>query len=83
MDMTALLKTFDITSDSAGTLPVYSPIDGAQIATIISAFNFPVAVWAWNAALALVCGNALLWKPSEKTPVTALACQALFDRHAC
>jgi len=192
MDMTALLKTFDITSDSAGTLPVYSPIDGAQIATlkehsaadvakataaaqdafmqwraipapvrgefvrllgeelrenkealgqlvtlecgkllseglgevqemidicdfavglsrqlygltiaserpghhmremwhplgvvgIISAFNFPVAVWAWNAALALVCGNALLWKPSEKTPVTALACQALFDRAA-
>ena len=190
--MTALLKTFDITSDSAGTLPVYSPIDGAQIATlkehsaadvakataaaqdafmqwraipapvrgefvrllgeelrenkealgqlvtlecgkllseglgevqemidicdfavglsrqlygltiaserpghhmremwhplgvvgIISAFNFPVAVWAWNAALALVCGNALLWKPSEKTPVTALACQALFDRAA-
>lgn len=47
---------------------------------IISAFNFPVAVWAWNAALALVCGNAILWKPSEKTPVTALACQTLFVR---
>ncbi|GJL84417.1 MAG: aldehyde dehydrogenase [Micavibrio sp.] len=47
---------------------------------IISAFNFPVAVWAWNAALALVCGNALIWKPSEKTPITALACQNLFDR---
>ncbi len=47
---------------------------------IISAFNFPVAVWAWNAALALVCGNALVWKPSEKTPLTALACQALLDR---
>ncbi len=47
---------------------------------IISAFNFPVAVWAWNAALALVCGNALVWKPSEKTPLTALACQALFNR---
>ena len=47
---------------------------------IISAFNFPVAVWAWNAALALVCGNALIWKPSEKTPLTALATQALFDR---
>jgi aldehyde dehydrogenase (NAD+) len=46
---------------------------------IISAFNFPVAVWAWNAALALVCGNALVWKPSEKTPLTALACQALFE----
>jgi aldehyde dehydrogenase (NAD+) len=47
---------------------------------IISAFNFPVAVWAWNAALALVCGNSVIWKPSEKTPLTALATQALFDR---
>ncbi len=47
---------------------------------IISAFNFPVAVWAWNAALALVCGNSCVWKPSEKTPLTALATQALFDR---
>ena len=192
MDTAALLKTFDINDNSAGTLKVFSPIDGAQIATlnehsvqdvqsatkaaqeafltwravpapvrgefvrllgeelrehkeslgqlvtlecgkllseglgevqemidicdfavglsrqlygltiaserpghhmremwhplgvvgIISAFNFPVAVWAWNAALALVCGNAILWKPSEKTPVTALACQTLFDRAA-
>ena len=49
---------------------------------IISAFNFPVAVWAWNAALALVCGNSIVWKPSEKTPLTALATQALFER-AC
>ena len=47
---------------------------------IISAFNFPVAVWAWNAALALVCGNAVIWKPSEKTPLTALATHALFER---
>ncbi|MGY3551482.1 MULTISPECIES: L-piperidine-6-carboxylate dehydrogenase [unclassified Bradyrhizobium] len=47
---------------------------------IISAFNFPVAVWAWNAALALVCGNSVVWKPSEKTPLTALATHALFDR---
>ena len=47
---------------------------------IISAFNFPVAVWAWNAALALACGNACVWKPSEKTPLTALATQALFER---
>jgi aldehyde dehydrogenase (NAD+) len=47
---------------------------------IISAFNFPVAVWSWNAALALVCGNAVVWKPSEKTPLTALATQAIFDR---
>ena len=47
---------------------------------IISAFNFPVAVWAWNAALALVCGNPCIWKPSEKTPLTALATQALLER---
>ena len=47
---------------------------------IISAFNFPVAVWAWNAALALVCGNALVWKPSEKAPLVALATQALLAR---
>ena len=49
---------------------------------IISAFNFPVAVWAWNAALALVCGNAIVWKPSEKTPLSALAAQALFEQAA-
>lgn len=49
---------------------------------IISAFNFPVAVWSWNAAVALVCGNAVIWKPSEKTPLTALATQALFERAA-
>jgi aldehyde dehydrogenase (NAD+) len=49
---------------------------------IISAFNFPVAVWSWNAALALVCGNAIVWKPSEKTPLTALATQAIFERAA-
>lgn len=49
---------------------------------IISAFNFPVAVWAWNAALALVCGDSCLWKASEKTPLTALACQHLFDEVA-
>lgn len=47
---------------------------------IISAFNFPVAVWAWNSALALVCGDTCVWKPSEKTPLTALATQALFDK---
>ena len=49
---------------------------------VISAFNFPVAVWAWNAAVALVCGNSVVWKPSEKTPLTALATQAIFDRAA-
>lgn len=45
---------------------------------VISAFNFPVAVWAWNAALAFVCGNSVVWKPSEKTPLTAIAVHALF-----
>ncbi|PAU56375.1 L-piperidine-6-carboxylate dehydrogenase [Pseudomonas indica] len=50
------------------------------VVAVISAFNFPVAVWAWNATLALVCGNPVIWKPSEKTPLTALACQALFER---
>ena len=44
---------------------------------IISAFNFPVAVWCWNSALALVCGDAVVWKPSEKTPLTGVACQHL------
>jgi aldehyde dehydrogenase (NAD+) len=47
---------------------------------VISAFNFPVAVWSWNAALALVCGDSVLWKPSEKTPLTALATHALFEK---
>jgi aldehyde dehydrogenase (NAD+) len=49
---------------------------------IMTAFNFPVAVWSWNAAIALVCGNTLLWKPSEKTPLTALACQHLLSEAA-
>jgi len=49
---------------------------------VISAFNFPVAVWCWNAALAIVCGDAVVWKPSEKTPLTAMAVQALFERAA-
>jgi len=44
---------------------------------VITAFNFPVAVWAWNAALAWVCGNVVLWKPSEKTPLCAVACQRI------
>ncbi len=47
---------------------------------VISAFNFPVAVWAWNAALALVCGDPVVWKPSEKTPLTAAAVMMVMDR---
>ncbi len=52
----------------------------AGVVGVISAFNFPVAVWAWNAALALVCGDSVVWKPSEKTPLVALATMALFAR---
>lgn len=47
---------------------------------VISAFNFPVAVWSWNAALAVVCGDPVVWKPSEKTPLTALATHAIAQR---
>ena len=54
----------------------------AGVVGVISAFNFPAAVWAWNAALAWVCGDSVVWKPSERTPLTALACAALFDE-AC
>ncbi|MEL7044640.1 MAG: aldehyde dehydrogenase family protein, partial [Pseudomonadota bacterium] len=49
---------------------------------VISAFNFPVAVWSWNTALAMVCGDSVIWKPSEKTPLTALACQKIFEAAA-
>ncbi len=49
---------------------------------VVTAFNFPVAVWAWNTAVALVCGDTVVWKPSELTPLTAIACQALIDRAA-
>ncbi len=49
---------------------------------VISAFNFPVAVWSWNTAIALVCGDTVVWKPSELTPLTALACHALLARAA-
>jgi aldehyde dehydrogenase (NAD+) len=49
---------------------------------VISAFNFPVAVWSWNTAVALVCGDSVVWKPSPMTPLTAMACSALLDRAA-
>ncbi|GAA3192643.1 MULTISPECIES: aldehyde dehydrogenase family protein [Streptomyces] len=52
------------------------------VAGVITAFNFPVAVWSWNVALALVCGDPVVWKPSELTPLTALACTALLARAA-
>ncbi len=47
---------------------------------VITAFNFPVAVWSWNTALALVCGNPVIWKPSEKSPLTAMATMAILGR---
>ena len=55
----------------------YHPIG---IVGIISAFNFPVAVWSWNAMLAAICGDVCIWKPSEKTPLSAVACQNLMAR---
>lgn len=50
------------------------------LVAIISAFNFPVAVWSWNAMLAMVCGNSCIWKPSEKTPLSAIACQNIITK---
>ncbi|NYS26255.1 aldehyde dehydrogenase family protein [Rhodobacteraceae bacterium 2376] len=47
---------------------------------VITAFNFPVAVWSWNTAIALVCGNPVIWKPSEKSPLTAMTCMKILDR---
>ena len=54
----------------------------AGVVGVISAFNFPVAVWSWNAALAFVCGDSVVWKPSEKAPLTALAVAAIMTRAA-
>ena len=52
------------------------------VAGVITAFNFPVAVWSWNFALAIVCGDPVVWKPSEKTPLTALACRLILTKAA-
>ena len=55
------------------------------IVGVISAFNFPVAVWAWNAMIAAVCGDCVLWRPSSETPLVAIAvqkiCNRVFERH--
>lgn len=59
---------------------MYEQYHPLGIIGIISAFNFPVAVWSWNAMLALVCGNVCVWKPSEKTPLTAIACQFIIAK---
>src|SRR5579863_2062134 len=64
---------------------MYEQYHPLGIVGVISAFNFPVAVWSWNAALAWVCGDVCIWKPSEKTPLTAIACQHIaqevFKKH--
>ena len=64
---------------------MYEQYHPLGIVGIISAFNFPVAVWSWNAMLAWVCGDVCIWKPSEKTPLTAIACQHIaqkvFEKH--
>ncbi|MCP4591337.1 MAG: aldehyde dehydrogenase family protein [bacterium] len=66
---------------------MYEQYHPLGIVGIISAFNFPVAVWAWNSALAAICGDASLWKPSSKTPLTGIAVQNIInpvmDRHGC
>src|SRR5690606_27976584 len=54
---------------------MYEQYHPLGIVSVISAFNFPVAVWSWNAMLAAVCGDVVIWKPSEKTPLTAIACR--------
>ncbi|MHB1060061.1 MAG: aldehyde dehydrogenase family protein, partial [Rhodanobacter sp.] len=73
------LYGFTIASERPGhrMMETWHPLG---VAGVITAFNFPVAVWSWNTALALVCGDPVVWKPSEKTPLTALACQRLFAR---
>ena len=58
---------------------MYEQYHPLGVVGIISAFNFPVAVWSWNAMLAFVCGDVCIWKPSEKTPLTALACQQIIQ----
>ncbi|MFT7161159.1 MAG: aldehyde dehydrogenase (NAD+) [Bacteroidia bacterium] len=59
---------------------MYEQYHSLGIVGVISAFNFPVAVWAWNSALAWVCGDVCVWKPSEKTPLTAIACQKIVSK---
>jgi aldehyde dehydrogenase (NAD+) len=59
---------------------MYEQYHPLGIVGIISAFNFPVAVWSWNAMLAAVCGDVCIWKPSEKTPLTAIACQHIISK---
>jgi aldehyde dehydrogenase (NAD+) len=59
---------------------MYDQYHPLGVVGVVSAFNFPVAVWAWNAMIAAICGNTILWKPSEKTPLTAIACQNIIKK---
>lgn len=59
---------------------MYDQYHPLGVVGVISAFNFPVAVWAWNAMISAICGNVTLWKPSEKTPLTAIACQNILHK---
>src|SRR5690554_4835247 len=59
---------------------MYEQYHPLGVVGIISAFNFPVAVWSWNTALAWICGDVCIWKPSEKTPITAIACQHIIAK---
>ena len=59
---------------------MYEQYHPLGIVGVISAFNFPVAVWAWNTALAWICGNVCIWKPSEKTPLCGIACQNIMAK---
>lgn len=61
---------------------MYEQYHPLGVVGIISAFNFPVAVWSWNSALAWICGNVCVWKPSEKTPLCAIACQNIWNEVA-
>src|SRR5690554_6488442 len=70
------LYGFTIHSERPGHR-MYDQYHPLGVVGIISAFNFPVAVWAWNTALAWVCGDVCVWKPSEKTPLTGVACQKI------
>lgn len=58
---------------------MYEQYHPLGVVGIISAFNFPVAVWSWNAMIAWVCGNTCIWKPSEKAPLSAIACQQIIS----
>ena len=59
---------------------MYEQYHPLGIVGIISAFNFPVAVWSWNTALAWICGDVCIWKPSEKAPLCAVACQNIINK---